>query len=168
MPNPNTTKRMINSPNIHSTARTFFDSKKLLIVGDYRAVKNLWPRAAIAPSISAANDQIANNTPLKRSAVVNIGNDSKMENAKSGKLAAIDEKSENASEKIWKNPDCAKLAVRLTYPATAIPTDTPNADAERTILVTRARRSRTPMRNKTFSVKPTGGSGVGRVEKSFS
>ena len=55
--------------------------------------------------MSAAMDQTANNTPQRSNAVVKIGNVSITEKAKSGKFAIIDEKSENISEEIWKNPD---------------------------------------------------------------
>ena len=135
---------------------------------DYFAAKNLPVRITDASSTRAAMDQMANITPAKSNAMVKIGNDSMMESAKSGKLAAIDEKSENASEKISKNPDCERLAIRLRYPATAIATDTPNTHAETAILAASARRSRRLMRNNIFSVKPAGGSGVEMVEKSFS
>ena len=67
---------------------------------DDRDVPNLLVRKSDVSSISAAMDHIANITPAKRSAVVNIGNDSITEKAKSGKFVAIDEKSENARENI--------------------------------------------------------------------
>lgn len=124
-------------------------------------------RKSDASSMSAAMDQIANNTPLNTSAVVKIGNVSIMEDAKSGKFATIAEKSENISDAIEKNPDCERLATKLRYPATIIPTDALNTHAEAAIFMPNSRRSRRPMVASIFSVNPAGGSGVRSVEKSF-
>ncbi len=118
--------------------------------------------------MSAAMDQIANITPPKRIAAVNTGNDSVMENAKSGKLAAVDEKLENISDESWKNPDRERLATMLTYPSIATPIDALNTHAEAAIFTASILRSCLLMRNNIFSVKPSGGSGTLTLEKSFS
>ena len=129
-------------------------------------VRNFPARNIEASSISAAIDQMPNNKPLNNNATVNTGKVSITENAKSGKFAAIDEKSENISDEMAKNPECERLAIRFIYPATDIPADTPNAQAEMTIFAATARRSCRLIRCKTFSVNPAGGSGAERTENS--
>ena len=124
-------------------------------------------RKSDASSMSAAMDQIANSTPLKSNAVVKIGNVSMTENAKSGKLAIIDEKSENMSEDDLEESRLRKARDQVHVSRYRDPTDAPNTHAEAAIFAPSIRRSRRLMRSNIFSVRPAGGSGVREGGKKF-
>jgi hypothetical protein len=108
-------------------------------------------------SINAAMDQIANITAPSKIAAVNMGNDSTMEKAKSGKLAAIDEKSENANDANGKKPDWESPAIRSLHAKTIPETEQMKTDDEIAIFIPKIRRSRWIIRDKILSVRSAGG-----------